>query len=95
MLLAPFFRKNLSTLSSSESFVLKRFFLLGLSSSEEIRLSGFSKFNLEFLQYIVFVSGSWCFSIFSISSEFNGRIKSIEVSEGDEIDEGQIVAILE
>ena len=30
-----------------------------------------------------------------ISSEFNGRIKSIEVSEGDEIDEGQIVAILE
>ena len=30
-----------------------------------------------------------------ISSEFNGRIKSIEVSEGDEIDEGQIVAIIE
>ena len=30
-----------------------------------------------------------------ILSEFNGRIKSIEVSEGDEIDEGQIVAILE
>ena len=30
-----------------------------------------------------------------ISSEFNGKIKSIEVSEGDEIDEGQIVAILE
>ena len=30
-----------------------------------------------------------------ILSEFNGRIKSIEVSEGDEIDEGQIVAIIE
>ena len=30
-----------------------------------------------------------------ISSEFNGKIKSIEVSEGDEVDEGQIVAILE
>ena len=29
-----------------------------------------------------------------ISSEFNGKIKSIEVSEGDEVDEGQIVAIL-
>ena len=31
----------------------------------------------------------------TISSEFNGKIKSIEVSEGDEVDEGQIVAILE
>ena len=30
-----------------------------------------------------------------ISSEFNGKIKSIEVSEGDEVDEGQIVAIIE
>ena len=30
-----------------------------------------------------------------ISSEFNGKIKSIEVSEGDEVDEGQIIAILE
>ena len=30
-----------------------------------------------------------------ISSEFNGKIKSIEVSEGDEVDEGQLVAILE
>ena len=30
-----------------------------------------------------------------ILSEFNGRIKSIEVSEGDEVDEGQLVAILE
>ena len=30
-----------------------------------------------------------------ILSEFNGRIKSIEVSEGDEIDEGQIVATIE
>ena len=30
-----------------------------------------------------------------ISSEFNGKIKSIEVNEGDEVDEGQIVAILE
>ena len=30
-----------------------------------------------------------------IISEFNGKIKSIEVSEGDEVDEGQIVAILE
>ena len=30
-----------------------------------------------------------------ILSEFNGRIKSIEVSEGDEIDEGQIVAVIE
>ncbi len=30
-----------------------------------------------------------------ILSEFNGRIKSIEVNEGDEIDEGQIVAIIE
>ena len=30
-----------------------------------------------------------------ILSEFNGKIKSIEVSEGDEIDEGQIVAIIE
>ena len=30
-----------------------------------------------------------------ITSEFNGKIKSIEVSEGDEVDEGQVVAILE
>ena len=30
-----------------------------------------------------------------ISSEFNGKIKSIEVSEGDEVDEGQVVAIFE
>ena len=30
-----------------------------------------------------------------ISSEFNGKIKSIEVSEGDEVDEGQVIAILE
>ena len=30
-----------------------------------------------------------------IISEFIGKIKSIEVSEGDEVDEGQIVAILE
>ena len=30
-----------------------------------------------------------------ISSEFNGKIKSIEVSEGDEVDEGQVVAIIE
>ena len=30
-----------------------------------------------------------------ISSEVNGKIKSIEVSEGDEVDEGQVVAILE
>ena len=30
-----------------------------------------------------------------ISSEFNGKIKSIEVSEGDEVDEGQVVATLE
>ena len=30
-----------------------------------------------------------------ISSEFYGKIKSIEVSEGDEVDEGQVVAIIE
>ena len=30
-----------------------------------------------------------------ISSEFNGKIESIEVSEGDEVDEGQVVAIIE
>ena len=30
-----------------------------------------------------------------ILSEFNGKIKSIEVSEGDEVDEGQVVAIIE
>ena len=30
-----------------------------------------------------------------ISSEVNGKIKSIEVNEGDEIDEGQVVAIIE
>ena len=30
-----------------------------------------------------------------ISSEFNGKIKSIEVSDGDEVDEGQVVAIIE
>ena len=30
-----------------------------------------------------------------ISSEVNGKIKSIEVNEGDEVDEGKVVAILE
>ena len=30
-----------------------------------------------------------------ISSEVNGKIKSIEVNEGDEVDEGQVVAIFE
>ena len=30
-----------------------------------------------------------------ISSEFNGKIKSIEESEGDEVDEGQVVAIID
>ena len=30
-----------------------------------------------------------------ISSEFNGKIKSIEGSEGDEVDEGQVVAIID
>ena len=30
-----------------------------------------------------------------ISSEVNGKIKSIEVSEGDDVDEGQVVAIIE
>lgn len=30
-----------------------------------------------------------------ISTEVNGKIKSIEVNEGDEVDEGQVVAILE
>ena len=30
-----------------------------------------------------------------ISSEVNGKIKSIEVNEGDEVDEGQVIAILE
>ena len=30
-----------------------------------------------------------------ITSEISGTIKSIEVNEGDEIDEGQIVAIVE
>jgi len=30
-----------------------------------------------------------------ISSEVNGKIKSIEVNEGDEVDEGQVVAILD
>ena len=30
-----------------------------------------------------------------ISSELNGKIKSIEVNEGDEVDEGQVVATLE
>jgi len=30
-----------------------------------------------------------------ITSEVNGIIKSIEVSEGDEVDEGQVVATLE
>ena len=30
-----------------------------------------------------------------IISEFNGKIKSIEVSEGDEVDEGQVVVIIE
>ena len=30
-----------------------------------------------------------------ISSEVNGKIKSIEVNEGDEVDEGQVVVTLE
>ena len=30
-----------------------------------------------------------------ILSEFNGKIKSIEVSEGNEVDEGQVVAIID
>ena len=30
-----------------------------------------------------------------ITSEISGTIKSIEVNEGDEIDEGQVVAIVE
>ncbi len=30
-----------------------------------------------------------------ILSEFNGKIKSIEVNEGDEVDEGQVVAIID
>ena len=30
-----------------------------------------------------------------ITSEISGTIKSIEVKEGDEIDEGQVVAIVE
>ena len=30
-----------------------------------------------------------------VTSEISGTIKSIEVNEGDEIDEGQIVAIVE
>lgn len=30
-----------------------------------------------------------------ISSEHKGKIKSIEINEGDEVDEGQTVAILE
>ncbi len=30
-----------------------------------------------------------------ITSEHKGKIKSIEISEGDEVDEDQIVAILE
>jgi len=30
-----------------------------------------------------------------ISSEVNGKIKSIAVKEGDEVDEGQVVATLE
>ena len=30
-----------------------------------------------------------------ISSELNGKIKSIEVNEGDEVDEGQVVAIID
>ena len=30
-----------------------------------------------------------------ISSEYKGKIKSIEINEGDEVDEGQTVAILE
>ena len=50
ILLAPFFRKNLNTLSSSESFVLNKFFLSGLSSSDVISFSGVLKFRFEFLQ---------------------------------------------
>ena len=38
------------THSSRESLVLKRFFLIGLSSSDAISFSGFSKSKLEFLQ---------------------------------------------
>ena len=30
-----------------------------------------------------------------ITSDISGTIKSIEVNEGDEIDEGQVVAIVE
>ena len=30
-----------------------------------------------------------------VTSEISGTIKSIEVNEGDEIDEGQVVAIVE
>ena len=30
-----------------------------------------------------------------ILSEFNGKITSIKVSEGDEVDEGQVVAIID
>ena len=50
ILLAPFFRKNLNTLSSSESFVLNKFFLSDLSSSDAISFSGVLKFRFEFLQ---------------------------------------------
>ena len=31
----------------------------------------------------------------TLLSEVNGKIKSIEVNEGDEVDEGQVVVILE
>ena len=55
---SSFFKKNLNTLSSSESLVLKRFFLLDFNSRDEISFSGVSKFSFEFLQYIIFVSGS-------------------------------------
>jgi len=54
----PFLKKNLNTLSSSESLVLKRFLLEALSSNEVISFSGFLKSNLEFLQKIVLVSGN-------------------------------------
>ena len=52
ILLAPFFKKNLKTLSSSESFVLKRFFCDGLSSKVAIRLSGLSKFSFEKIKMV-------------------------------------------
>ena len=59
MLLAPFFKKNLKTLSSSESLVLSKFFWCGFNSSEATSFSGLLKSRWEFLQYIVFVFGNW------------------------------------